>query len=67
MADTWQTVPFEPLPPKKKKEAHAPKMIGAAKRSSVRFGWPVCSRCGLVFLRNAETARAIKAGCFSYD
>lgn len=67
MADTWQTVTFEPLPPKVKKSAHAPRMIGAAKRSSVRFAWPVCARCGLVFLRNDATAKAIKAGCFSYD
>lgn len=32
-----------------------------------RFAWPVCSKCGLVFLRNQATARAIRRGCADAD
>lgn len=28
-----------------------------------KFPWPVCRWCGLVFLRNKLTEKAIKDGC----
>jgi ribosomal protein S27AE len=28
-----------------------------------RFPWPVCSNCGLVFLKNDRTRKAAKAAC----
>lgn len=28
-----------------------------------RVAWPVCTRCGLVYLKNEATRRAIKAAC----
>lgn len=35
---------------------HSPKAIK-------RLPWPRCSRCGLLYLKNAATARAIKQAC----
>lgn len=29
--------------------------------------WPVCSRCGLVYLKNEATRKAIKEGCIIYE
>lgn len=28
-----------------------------------RLPWPVCSRCGLLYLRNEATRRAVRAAC----
>lgn len=28
-----------------------------------RIAWPICSRCGLLYLKNAVTAQAIKSPC----
>lgn len=33
------------------------------KRSSISLPWSVCSRCGLVLLRNEASRRAAKAAC----
>jgi hypothetical protein len=35
---------------------HSPKM-------RKRIPWPVCSRCGLPYLKNEATRRAVKAPC----
>lgn len=29
--------------------------------------WPVCSRCGLVALKNDRTRKAMKAACVVYE
>ena len=39
-----------------KKTPHEPKKLG-------RLPWPVCSACGLVYLRNERTREAVRAGC----
>ena len=38
--------------------AHTPRKILR------RIPWLVCSRCGLVYLNNEATRRAIRAGCW---
>lgn len=39
---------------------HSPKKIKC-------IPWPVCSRCGLVYLKNDVTARAIRAKCVTEE
>lgn len=47
---------------------HSPKVIGSRKRStSSGVTWLVCARCGLVYLRNAATAQAIRQPCRGLD
>lgn len=41
-------------------ESHSPKH-----RKGV--SWPVCEKCGLIYLRNPFTAWAIKVGCNNSD
>lgn len=36
--------------------AHTPRMLK-------RFPWPVCSRCGLIYLKNERTLTAIGKAC----
>lgn len=34
---------------------------------SKRFHWPICSHCGLVYLKNDATRRALRAGCYKWE
>jgi hypothetical protein len=45
-----------------KRVPHKPKTLG----SKSRIPWPVCARCGLMYLRNDATKRAIRQGCWLY-
>lgn len=38
-----------------------------APRSIKRIPWPMCRRCGLLYLKNAPTAKAISAPCVVYE
>lgn len=40
--------------------AHSPKPMK-------RLPWPRCSRCGLLYLRNEATARAIREPCVTIE
>jgi hypothetical protein len=43
---------------------HVPEKLPKGKRDKApRVAYVVCRRCGLVYLRNAVTARAIKHAC----
>lgn len=44
------------------KENHAAQTIGVK-----GFPWPVCKKCGLVYLKNQFTAWCIKMGCNNED
>lgn len=47
---------------------HKPKPLPKAKRSTCSgLTWLVCSRCGLVYLRNAVTDQAVRASCPGLD
>lgn len=35
-------------------------------RSMKRFPWPVCRFCGLVYLKNERTKKAIRKGCWKW-
>jgi hypothetical protein len=65
--EEWVKLSWEPLPKQKRHESHSPRMIGKSKRSSVSISWPVCTRCGLIYLKNKTTEQAIRRGCFYYD
>ena len=39
---------------------HTPKLFK-------RLPWPVCSGCGLVYLKNDETKRAVRQGHWLYE
>lgn len=32
-----------------------------------RIAWPVCKYCGLLYLKNEPTRKAIKKGCWVYN
>lgn len=34
------------------------------KLKKVQYPWLVCSRCGLVLLKNKSTKKAVKLGCY---
>jgi hypothetical protein len=36
-------------------------------RNYKRLAWPVCSRCGLVYLKNEVTAKAARAVCVTEE
>ena len=54
---------------KKKEKVHQPEMgPKGGKRSSVTgIPYHVCKRCGLIYLNNEATNKAIKYGCEAYD
>lgn len=46
-----------------KAKVHKPDLLPRAKRSTMHPPWLVCSHCGLVYLRNAATVKAIRQPC----
>ena len=42
---------------------HQPQSYGTKRKSTASIPWPICTRCGLVYLRNEATAKAVKKGC----
>lgn len=42
---------------------HVPRPLPKAKRSTRSVSWLVCARCGLIYLKNDATARAIRKPC----
>jgi hypothetical protein len=38
-----------------------------SKKHRKNLSWPVCEKCGLIYLKNNFTAWAIKNGCNSND
>lgn len=49
---------------------HAPARLRIGKKGKgtvTALAWVVCSRCGLVYLRNAATAAAVRAPCPGKD
>lgn len=55
--ETW--VPYQERPVKRVIRTHSTKTMK-------RFPWPVCQYCGLVYLKNEATKKAIRAGCVDY-
>lgn len=58
-AGKWETVKssdFEEV--RYKFQSHKPQKL------SKRYAWLVCKQCGLVFLKNKATKKAIKLGCY---
>ena len=48
-----------------KAKAHDPKPLPKVAKRSTRAGcpWVVCAQCGLVYLKNDATRKAIRAAC----
>jgi hypothetical protein len=44
----------------KKLTPHAPDKLG-------RLPWPVCKKCGLVYLKNEATKQRVKRGCWQFE
>lgn len=42
---------------------HKPQLLPKARKSTWSIPWLVCSRCGLVWLKNAATKKAIQKPC----
>lgn len=56
----WTTVPYEPIPEiRYEMEPHAPVKLYKS------IPWPVCKKCGLVYLKNDFTQWAIRKGCLN--
>jgi hypothetical protein len=44
----------------KKLTPHSPDKLG-------RLPWPVCKKCGLVYLKNEATKQRVKRGCWQFE
>ena len=54
---------------KLKKKSHQPAMgpRGGKRSSVVGIPYQVCKRCGLIYLNNDATRKAIQSGCEAFD
>jgi hypothetical protein len=55
-----------PIPTMKKPEG-ATKLSPHKSVTYKRFPWPVCAKCGLVYLKNDATRKRLREGCWEYE
>jgi hypothetical protein len=66
MAREWTTIPAHDVRAFLSRQGN--KSVGVHALKPLRpLHWPVCSRCGLIALKNERTRKALKAACVVWE